>query len=155
MVRIPFYVWRLATTNSLIILPPDDARQPFHFSKSPSPAGFLAIGSLFPSASSPTLYPTSEAAPKTPTTLLSKNPNGSYKWHGARSARRNRYHSPAFGSPGSGPKIKLETAKSDSKRRRVGKDAETSSHRKPPQVANLPLNQPPVPLPFAIPTRPM
>ena len=61
---------------------------------------------------------------------LSKNPNGTYKWQGAGSARRNRYHSPAFGSPNSGSKIKLppaEKAKNDSKRRRVEQDPETSS----------------------------
>ena len=118
--------------KSLILLLPDDA-QPFRFSKSPSRAGSPATSPLFPTASSSTMSSNSTATQKTPPRTLSKNPNGTYKWQGAGSARRNRYHSPAFGSPGSGNKIKLppaETAKSDSKRRRVGKDAETSSPQK-------------------------
>jgi len=117
----------------LVLLPPDDT-QPFRFSKSPSRAGSPATSSLFPTASSSTtISSTSTAIPKTPARTLSKNPNGAYKWQGAGSARRNRYHSPAFGSPKSGNKIKLppaETARSDSKRRRVGQDMETSSSQK-------------------------
>ena len=111
---------------------PDDTQQPFRFSKSPSRAGSPATSS-FPTASSSTISSNATATPKTPTRTLTKNPNGTYKWQGAGSARRNRYHSPAFGSPSSGKKIKLppaETAKSDSKRRRVGQDAETSSPQK-------------------------
>ena len=116
-----------------MLLFPDDIQPPFRFSKSPSRAGSPVTSSLFPSASSSTISSTSTTTPKTPARTLSKNPNGSYKWQGAGSARRNRYHSPAFGSPSSGNKIKLppaETAKSDSKRRRVGQDAETSSPQK-------------------------
>ncbi|KAF9648635.1 hypothetical protein BDM02DRAFT_3143902 [Thelephora ganbajun] len=111
----------------------DDIQQPFRFSKSPSRAGSPATSSLFPTASSSTMSSTTTATPKTPTRTLSKNPNGAYKWQGAGSARRNRYHSPAFGSPSSGNKIKLpsaEAVKSDSKRRRVGQDAEALSPQK-------------------------
>ena len=110
----------------------DDTQQPFRFSKSPSRAD-SPIATSFPTASSSTISSNTAATPKTPPRTLSKNPNGTYKWQGAGSARRNRYHSPAFGSPSSGNKIKLqpaETAKSDSKRRRVGQDAETSSPQK-------------------------
>ncbi|KAF9784993.1 hypothetical protein BJ322DRAFT_1060813 [Thelephora terrestris] len=110
----------------------DDTQQPFRFSKSPSRAGSPATSS-FPTASSSTISSNATATPKTPTRTLSKNPNGTYKWQGAGSARRNRYHSPAFGSPSSGNKIKLqpaETAKGDLKRRRVGQDAESSSPQK-------------------------
>ena len=131
MVRMLFYVWRFL--KSLILLFPDDTQQPFRFSKSPSRAGSPATSSLFPTASSSTISSASTATPKTPARTLSKNPNGSYKWQGAGSARRNRYHSPAFGSPSSGNKIKLppaDTAKGDSKRRRVGQDAEISSPQK-------------------------
>jgi len=130
-VRISFYVRRFARLKSFVPLP-DDTEQPFRFSKSPSRAGSPIVGPLFPVASSSTSF-TSTAAPKTPTKTLTKNPNGAYKWQGAGSARRNRYHSPAFGSPSSGSKIKLppaDTAKSNSKRRRVGQDAETSSPQK-------------------------
>jgi hypothetical protein len=119
--------------KSLILLFTDDTQQPFRFSKSPSRAGSPATSSLFPTASSSTISSTSTATPKTSARTLSKNPNGTYKWQGAGSARRNRYHSPAFGSPSSGNKIKLppaETAKSDLKRRRVGQDASTSSPQK-------------------------
>lgn len=64
--------------------------------------------------------------------MLSKNPNGVYKWQGAGSARpRQRYHSPGFGQPrSSSSRIKLSpprTLTTDTKRRRVGSEAETSS----------------------------
>ena len=127
-----FLLLALLRGLSHFLLLPDDTQQPFRFSKSPSRAGSPATNP-FPAASSSTISINTTATPKTPTRTLSKNPNGTYKWQGAGSARRNRYHSPAFGSPGSGNKIKLqppETAKSDSKRRRVGQDAETSSPRK-------------------------
>ena len=125
----------LPMLKSHFLLPPDDDQQPFRFSKSPSRAASPAAGS-FPAVSSSTTLSNTTGTPKTPTRTLSKNPNGTYKWQGAGSARRNRYHSPAFGSPSSGNKIKLppaETAKGDSKRRRVGQDAETSS----PQRASV------------------
>ncbi|TFK94148.1 hypothetical protein K466DRAFT_477201, partial [Polyporus arcularius HHB13444] len=55
---------------------------------------------------------------------------GVYRWQGGGSARpRNRYQSPSFGSAPSRSTIKLapEKPKADSKRRRVGEDATTSS----------------------------
>lgn len=122
---------RLAVQLCILLLP-DDTQQPFRFSKSPSRAGSPATNS-FPTASSSTISSNTTATPKTPIRTLSKNPNGTYKWQGAGSALRNRYHSPAFGSPSSGKKIKLqppETAKGGLKRRRVGQDAETSSPQK-------------------------
>ena len=110
----------------------DDTQQPFRFSKSPSRAGSPATNS-FPTVSSSTISPNATATPKTPIRTLSKNPNGTYKWQGAGSARLHRYHSPAFGSPSSGKKIKLqpaESTKSDLKRRRVSQGTETSSPQK-------------------------
>lgn len=133
MVRVSFYVWRFHLDSNQISPLPDDTQQPFRFSKSPSRAGSPAASSFLPTAPSSTISSNTTITPKAPTRLLTKNPNGTYRWQGAGSARRNRYHSPAFGSPSSGKKIKLqpaETAKNDSKRRRVGQDAETSSPQK-------------------------
>ena len=89
--------------------------------------GCSATSSLFPTTSSSTMSSTTTTTPKTPTRMLTKNPNGLYRWQGAVSACHNRYHSPVFGSPSSGNKIKLppaEVAKNKSKRRCVGWDSE-------------------------------
>lgn len=102
--------------------------EPFRFSRSPS-RGASPISPLFTSPITPAM---SLDNPHPPAKSLSKNPNGSYKWQGVGSARpRNRFHSPAFGSSRSAPsKMKItpaEAPKTDTKRRRVGADAETSS----------------------------
>ncbi|KAJ8516612.1 hypothetical protein ONZ45_g6084 [Pleurotus djamor] len=101
--------------------------EPFRFTtplKSQSPAP--------PSTSLPSLNAT------TPRRTLTRNPNGVYRWEGGGSAKRsrNRYHSPAFGPPRTTPdRLKLSNPPSetppvprmDTKRRRVGEDAASSS----------------------------
>ncbi|KAI0320861.1 hypothetical protein OF83DRAFT_1238254 [Amylostereum chailletii] len=94
--------------------------EPFRFSSSQPPSR----------SASPIFNPGSPT--QTTKRTLSKNPNGTYKWQGAGSARpRHRYQSPAFGSPRPSPsRIRLSPptlSKTDSKRRRVGEEAETSS----------------------------
>ncbi|KAI0046014.1 hypothetical protein FA95DRAFT_1423917 [Auriscalpium vulgare] len=104
--------------------------EPFRFSPTPSRAGTptFNMGS--------TSTPARNGSSHLPQRTLSKNPNGVYKWQGAGSARpRNRFQSPAFGAPRPSPtKIKLSPPespkKTDTKRRRVGADAEMSTpHR--------------------------
>jgi hypothetical protein len=70
-----------------------------------------------------------------PRKMLTKNPNGVYRWRGGGSARparsRNRYASPAFGPPRTTPErlvLKESTAtgeglRTDNKRRRIGEEA--------------------------------
>jgi len=77
---------------------------------------------------SPTFHP--ENYPENPKEGDLMNPNGTRKMQDAGSARRNRLRLHAFGSPGFWPMTRhlfAETAKNDSRRRRVGKDAEISS----------------------------
>ena len=57
MVRVSFYVSRFAAVMLLILLPPDNAQQPFRFLESPSRASSPAIGLLFTTAPSSTLSP--------------------------------------------------------------------------------------------------
>ncbi|KAG2011660.1 hypothetical protein CC2G_011752 [Coprinopsis cinerea AmutBmut pab1-1] len=73
--------------------------------------------------------PSGPGSPKaTPRKMLSRNPNGTYRWQGAGSAkqtpRRNRYSSPAFGTPKLAPE-KAKTTDSpvaDGKRRRLDEE---------------------------------
>ncbi|TRM65283.1 hypothetical protein BD626DRAFT_628494 [Schizophyllum amplum] len=105
----------------------------------------------------------------TPRKPLTRNPNGSYRWEGGGSAKsrsRNRYHSPSFGASRStsehlvlkdigGP---AEPPKRDnSKRRRVGEDAQAPSAvpsgpsifslKTPPPAKNVPRSPGPAPSP--------
>ncbi|OSD03070.1 hypothetical protein PYCCODRAFT_1434947 [Trametes coccinea BRFM310] len=110
----------------------DDHQEPFRFSKSPTtPARGTTptINFMSPSTSEQMVAAAGTAAQNGRKTLA-KNPMGVYRWQGGGSARpRNRYQSPGFGSRVARPTIKLtpEKPKTDSKRRRVGEDATTSS----------------------------
>ncbi|KAI0675495.1 hypothetical protein C8Q78DRAFT_1101817 [Trametes maxima] len=110
----------------------DDQPEPFRFSKSPStPArgATPAMNFLSPSTSEQMVAAAGTAAQNGRKTLA-RNPMGVYRWQGGGSARpRNRYQSPGFGTSVRRPTIKLtpEKPKTDSKRRRVGEDAATSS----------------------------
>ncbi|KAI0766914.1 hypothetical protein BD413DRAFT_635148 [Trametes elegans] len=123
----------------------DDNQEPFRFSKSPStPARGTtpAINFLAPSTSEQMVAAAGTAAQNGRKTLA-KNPMGVYRWQGSGSARpRNRYQSPGFGSMASRPSIKLtpEKPKTDTKRRRVGEDATTSS---PQRTAKVNSHTPP------------
>ncbi|KIL00760.1 hypothetical protein PAXRUDRAFT_129113 [Paxillus rubicundulus Ve08.2h10] len=72
---------------------------------------------------------------QSPRKTLSRNPNGVYRWQGAGSSRpRNRYQSPGFSPRPQQNQIKLSPPKTplttDTKRRRVGDEAEDSTFRK-------------------------
>ncbi|KAF9221397.1 hypothetical protein BS17DRAFT_264713 [Gyrodon lividus] len=102
-----------------------DKPEPFRFSTSPS------------RGSSPNLSLSSsnDGAVQTPRKTLSRNPNGIYRWQGAGSSRpRNRYQSPGFGPRPQQNRIKLSPLKTplttDTKRRRVGYEAESSTPQK-------------------------
>ncbi|KAG9312917.1 hypothetical protein JVU11DRAFT_6350 [Chiua virens] len=100
-----------------------DKPEPFRFSVSPS------------RAASPNQSHGSSGT-ETPRKTLSRNPNGVYRWQGAGSSRpRNRYQSPGFAPRPQQHRIKLSPPKtpltSDTKRRRVGDDADSSTPQKP------------------------
>lgn len=83
--------------------------------------------------------PVGNEAAQGPKKMLTKNPNGVYRWRGGGSARpsrsRNRYASPAFGPTRTTPErlvLKDSTAtgeglRTDNKRRRIGEEASLSS----------------------------
>ncbi|TBU60951.1 hypothetical protein BD310DRAFT_957311 [Dichomitus squalens] len=107
-----------------------DEQEPFRFSRSPSATpmrGMTPTNNMFsPNAME---HPAGNGAQSVPKTLA-KNPMGVYHWRGGGSARpRNRYQSPNFGSKPVRTTIKLQPEKSraDTKRRRVGEEATTSS----------------------------
>lgn len=115
----------------------NDKPEPFRFSTSPSRTPVRGNSPIFtpgtPGASTST--PNGDGHSRT----LSKNPNGVYRWQGGGSARpRNRYHSPSFGTRSPPPALKLSPVKTDTKRRRVGEDAESSSEQKVPFPAVSP-----------------
>ncbi|KAG7443596.1 uncharacterized protein BT62DRAFT_995877 [Guyanagaster necrorhizus] len=96
-------------------------RQPFRFTASPSPLR----------GTSPALAANSEAS-GSPSKMLTKNPNGAYRWEGGGSAKvrsRDRYRSPAFGPSRATPDRLIlnhslsasitDNSKADTKRRRV------------------------------------
>ncbi|KAI0792080.1 hypothetical protein C8Q75DRAFT_805123 [Abortiporus biennis] len=97
----------------------EEKQEPFRFSTSPSVARSESpmLGSP-PSHSAP-LNGASQSTRK----MLSKNPNGSYHWNGAASAKRPRYKAPGFGGPRHTPlRIPLtpsESSNNSAKRRRV------------------------------------
>ncbi|KAK0217715.1 hypothetical protein IW262DRAFT_1088202 [Armillaria fumosa] len=118
-------------------------REPFRFTTSPSPFR----------GNSPAVVANSVASPSaSPTKMLSKNPNGSYRWEGGGSAKvrtRDRYRSPAFGPSRATPDRLIldkststsitENTKADTKRRRVTNGtgnsfAETSGALATPQT---------------------
>ncbi|KAJ2914651.1 hypothetical protein MD484_g5768, partial [Candolleomyces efflorescens] len=103
--------------------------EPFRFQSAPPPPSREAS----PATSTPAA---------TPRRTLKRNPNGPYRWEGAGSAkatRRNRYASPAFGTPQLSPE-KSKTD-GDKKRRKVDEEAssnESSSISKHPFPASSP-----------------
>ncbi|PBK99668.1 hypothetical protein ARMGADRAFT_1161288 [Armillaria gallica] len=98
-------------------------RERFRFTTSPSPLR----------GNSPALVANSVASPPaSPTKMLTKNPNGAYRWEGGGSAKvrsRDRYRSPAFGPSRATPDRLIldhstsasitDNTKADTKRRRV------------------------------------
>ncbi|GBE86363.1 hypothetical protein SCP_0902420 [Sparassis crispa] len=108
--------------------------EPFRFSESPSSPG---------RGDTPILDFTSPGTAPSGQKVLTKNPNGMYRLQGGGTARpRNRYHSPAFGPSRSAPTMTItpEKFKTDTKRRRVGQDAATSSPQRVPVSTSMPLN---------------
>ncbi|KAK2463648.1 hypothetical protein APHAL10511_004399 [Amanita phalloides] len=87
-----------------------------------------------------------------PRKMLTKNPNGVYRWRGGGSARparsRNRYISPAFGPPRVTPErlvLKESTAtgegvRADNKRRRIGDEVSFSIPDPSPSKSAMPLS---------------
>ncbi|KAL0577521.1 hypothetical protein V5O48_004462 [Marasmius crinis-equi] len=119
-----------------------ETREPFRFSSSPSTPQ-RGNSPLYASASTtslpfrfstPTETPNQSSNSSEPK-LLKHNPNGKYRWQGGGSAKarsRNRYQSPAFGtSRASSERLVLkespEKIKTDTKRRRVGDEAESTT----------------------------
>jgi hypothetical protein len=115
---------------------------PFRFSSSPTRTPGRGNSPIFVFGT-PGASPTTNGEAATPRRTLSKNPNGPYRWQGAGSAKpRNRYHSPSFGTRSAPPTIRLSTtATIDTKRRRVGDDADS-------------LCAPRVPFPIVSPQKP-
>ncbi|KAK0484189.1 hypothetical protein EDD18DRAFT_1429800 [Armillaria luteobubalina] len=105
-------------------------REPFRFTTSPSPFR----------GNSPAVVANSVTIPSaSPSKMLSKNPNGTYRWEGGGSAKvrtRDRYRSPAFGPSRAAPDRLIldkststsitENMKADTKRWRVTNDTGTS-----------------------------
>ncbi|RPD64373.1 hypothetical protein L226DRAFT_559572 [Lentinus tigrinus ALCF2SS1-7] len=123
----------------------DEQPEPFRFSKSPSTplrGNTPTINFMSPSTSEQMVSAAGTAAQGARKTLA-RNPMGVYRWQGGGSARpRNRYQSPSFGSAPSRSTIKLapEKPKADSKRRRVGEDASTSSPQRAGATAGAKVN---------------
>ncbi|KAK0188701.1 hypothetical protein F5146DRAFT_1140246 [Armillaria mellea] len=98
-------------------------RERFHFTTSPSPHRGNSPASVANSVAT---------LPASPTKMLTKNPNGAYRWEGGGSAKvrtRDRYRSPAFGPSRATPDRLIlnhsttasitDNTKADTKRRRV------------------------------------
>ncbi|KAL0067227.1 hypothetical protein AAF712_005797 [Marasmius tenuissimus] len=127
---------------SLLKKSTSETREPFRFSSSPSTPqrGNSPLFASTSTSSNPFRFSTPTDSPNqlsssTTPKLLKNNPNGKYRWQGGGSAKprsRNRYQSPAFGtSRASSERLVLkespEKIKTDTKRRRVGDEAESST----------------------------
>ncbi|KAI0073258.1 hypothetical protein K474DRAFT_232297 [Panus rudis PR-1116 ss-1] len=136
-----------------------DRVKEFHFKTPPSSTpnrGLSPAGSIpqFPSPNDAHQLPTPPSSQETPASaqkVLTYNPNGSYKWLGAGTARtrRTRYSSPGFGqSRTQRPSFKIplpppKPATTDNKRRRVGETAQASTAQpSPAQAASSPRSSP-------------
>jgi hypothetical protein len=116
----------------------NEKQEPFRFSSSPSRTPVRGNSPAF-AFGSPGMSPTTNGDGTLPRRTLSKNPNGVYRWQGGGSARpRNRYQSPSFGTRSPPPNIKLSPAKTDTKRRRVGEEADSFSSQRVPFPAVSP-----------------
>ena len=107
--------------------------------------------------SSPPSTDTLNASPSSTPRRLPRNPNGSYRWGGAGSAKHqspNRHRSPAI-IPPTTPKANANSGEDslpDSKRRRLGEDGSSSSH---PGYSESSSSSGPIPFPVsASPTTP-
>ncbi len=137
-------------TNDCIV-----ARFDFVSAEKPEPFRFSSSASPTPGKDeSPDAMrgrsPVGNGAAQGPRKMLTKNPNGVYRWRGGGSARpsrsRNRYASPAFGPSRTTPErlvLKESTAtgeglRSDNKRRRIGEEASLSSVSSSTTPANGP-----------------
>ncbi|KAJ7065203.1 hypothetical protein C8F01DRAFT_1124668 [Mycena amicta] len=134
---------------------PADKPEPFRFSSSASLPSTPARGNspVTPTNDLFTLGTSNSTPAVTPRRTLSKNPNGVYRWSGGGSARpsKNRYASPAFGTPSrpSSPHLVFRdspAADSSPKRRRL----ETPSPATPPPV---PRSAAPAPSPTRVATQ--
>ncbi|KAF8889345.1 hypothetical protein BD779DRAFT_1671900 [Infundibulicybe gibba] len=119
---------------------PEDKPEPFRFSSSTPSTPGRGNSPFLPKTDNINFSFTTPGPSKqgpTPRKTLTKNPNGVYRWEGGGSAKparsRNRYSSPAFGaSRGGSDRVVLkdngrEAPKTDTKRRRVGDDLNSSS----------------------------
>ncbi|KAF7317899.1 E3 sumo-protein ligase 2-like protein [Mycena kentingensis (nom. inval.)] len=119
----------------------DDRPEPFRFSSTPSTPA-RGNSPITPTTDIFTIGTSNPTPSSSPRRTLAKNPNGVYRWSGAGSARpsKNRYASPAFGTPSraSSPRLVFQdspnTINASPKRRRV----ETP-------MTPLPATPPPVP----------
>ncbi|KAK7056288.1 hypothetical protein VNI00_002841 [Paramarasmius palmivorus] len=125
---------------------PAENREPFRFSSSTPSTPPRGNSPLYASTSTnfaPFRFSTptepsnaSQTSDSSTPKLLKHNPNGTYRWQGGGSAKprsRNRYQSPSFGAPrSSSQRLVLKDSpekatKTDTKRRRVGDEPQTSS----------------------------
>ncbi|KAK0202790.1 hypothetical protein DFS33DRAFT_930060 [Desarmillaria ectypa] len=125
-------------------------REPFRFTTSPSPLR----------GNSPALAANSEAGRSaSPSKMLTKNPNGAYRWEGGGSAKvrsRDRYRSPAFGPSRATPDRLIlkhstsasitDNSKADTKRRRVI-NGTGSSFAEASGASAIPITPAPIPFP--------
>ncbi|KAF5377750.1 hypothetical protein D9757_008066 [Collybiopsis confluens] len=142
---------------------PVEEHETFRFSSSPS-TPVRGNSPLFPANETNSVpfsfSPSYVNGPPTPASstrkLLKQNPNGTYRWEGGGSAKptRNRFHSPAFGPSPRPSRLVLQESlekaaqpiKTDTKRRRVGEEASTSSSS--PSGHSAPVRSPaPAPSP--------
>ncbi|KAJ6457164.1 hypothetical protein C8R47DRAFT_1164459 [Mycena vitilis] len=122
---------------------PSEKPEPFRFSSSPSvtPArGNSPANDLFHLGASSSASLGTSPRGSSPRKTLAKNPNGTYRWSGGGSARpsKNRYASPAFGTPsrGSSPHLVFHDSPSKS-----SEDASPKRRR----LETPPATPPPVP----------
>lgn len=115
-----------------------------------------------PSISSANSTPTASAESSTKK-LMTRNPNGVYRWEGAGSAKRsrprNRYASPAFGaSPAKSERLVMkdnrETVETDHKRRKTAESAASSSESSSSSLPFPLTASPPTPKTNGTPVRP-
>ncbi|TFK74949.1 hypothetical protein BDN72DRAFT_955300 [Pluteus cervinus] len=107
---------------------PVERPEPFRFSSTVPSTPPRGNSPLLPNGTGNPFDMSVKSPPQATTKLLSRNPNGIYRWQGGGSAKanrsRNRYTSPAFGPTApSSSRIVLkstgEMSRNDSKRRRV------------------------------------
>ncbi|THU86233.1 hypothetical protein K435DRAFT_369728 [Dendrothele bispora CBS 962.96] len=133
--------------EKLIDILKNEQRETFRFSSSTPSTPHRGNSPLFPSSTGssaqfqftlPTSTSSNNSVNPSPSKFLKTNPNGRYRWEGGGSAKpsrsRNRFQSPAFGpSRAASERLVLrdspekEPTKTDTKRRRVGEEATSST----------------------------